>query len=45
MDRKQLEAIAAAAQKFKEKVERDAPACFQPSRELQALFDLLETRQ
>ena len=34
--------VVYAALRFKEKVERDAPSCFVPSRELKVLFDLLE---
>lgn len=36
------ERIWIAAQAFKSKVERDAPACFVPSRELKELFDVLD---
>ena len=34
--------VLAAAQAFQRKVEREAPKCFQPSKELQELFDVLD---
>ena len=37
-----LERVQQAALRFKCKVERDAPDCFVPSRELQELFDVLD---
>ena len=37
-----LERVWTAAQRFKDKVEREAPACFQPSKELKELFDVLD---
>ena len=37
-----LERVWTAAQRFKDKVEREAPSCFQPSKELKELFDVLD---
>ena len=34
--------VLEAAQAFQRKVEREAPACFQPSKELKELFDVLD---
>ena len=37
-----LERVMWSAQAFKFKVEREAPKCFQPSKELKELFDVLD---
>lgn len=34
--------VMEAAIMFKEKVQRDSPSCFQPSKELQTLFDRVD---
>jgi hypothetical protein len=40
-----LTSIVEAAITFKDKVEREAPKCFQPSKELRNLFDTIDEFQ
>jgi len=41
----ELASVVEAAITFKDKVERDAPKCFQPSKELANLFDTIDLFQ